>query len=470
MTARLAIPFLFTAFAVVLECVPPQANGSRWYFLSSPKKKAPPPQPAETGAQVAQNAAPAPDTMRDRRGLDKVQPAPVQKENAAEMPFHVPFTTVRIVLFQGLSQAAVLSSSSLDLLNGGTPGAVSLRGGAVIERGDAYGRAFFQAPGLGRIVAALPCTLFAKSEFNIVKIENLSCRGSVIVAPEQGGLFTLVNFVNVEDYLRGVVPLEVGKGSDDIVEAVKAQAVAARTYTYRKMQDNAGSSFDLSATVADQVYGGVAAESELCSKAIRATRGEVMLYGDSLICAYYHSTCGGRTASIEDAWNKPAQGYLRSVDDNNGMSGPFCSASPSFAWEEVWPLPQFSYIVNRYSREAFPQNPASGEVRAVSVDARFSCGRVRQCTVRTTNGTFVYGGDKIRFVFRRNTAGFPILKSSCITSVSVQTGTVTMRGRGYGHGVGMCQMGAIGRARAGQTYEEILKAYYTGITVKKVAE
>jgi stage II sporulation protein D len=410
----------------------------------------------------------AQEKEHDEWGMGGAQQAAANSENLSGQQFHVPSSTVRIVLYQGMSRAGVQSSSAMDLLNGGTPGAVTLKGGATIERGDAAGRAFFQVEGLGRIVVALPCTLFAKSEFNIVKIENLSCRGSLIVAPEQGGLFTLVSFLDVEDYLRGVVPLEVGRGSDDIAEAVKAQAVAARTYTYRKMQDNARAPWDLAATVADQVYGGVGAESALCNRAIHATEGEVMLYCDSLIYAYYHSTCGGRTASIEDVWGKAPLGYLRAVDDNNGPAGPFCSLSPSFTWEEQWPLPQFSFIVNRSSREAFPQNPSSGEVRSVSVDSRFSCGRVKQCSVRTSNGTFVYGGDKIRFVFRRNSAGYPILKSSLITGVSVQSGTVVIKGRGYGHGVGMCQMGAIGRARTGKKYDEILKAYYMGITIKKV--
>jgi stage II sporulation protein D len=187
--------------------------------------------------------------------------------------------------------------------------------------------------------------------------------------------------VDVENYLRGVVPLEVGRGSDEVMEAVKAQAVAARTYTYRKMQENAGSPFDCSATVSDQVYGGVTAESELCNRAIHVTDGEVMVYHDSLIYAYYHSTCGGRTANIEDVWNKSVVAYLRSVDDGDG---PYCSQSGSFTWEEEWPMPQFSFIVNKYSREAFPQNPCRGEMRDISIRSKFRCGRIRELCIRTS--------------------------------------------------------------------------------------
>ncbi len=210
-------------------------------------------------------------------------------------------------------------------------------------------------------------------------------------------------------------------------------------------------------------------ESPICDKAIVDTREEVLLYHDSLIYAYYHSTCGGRTANIEDVWNKAALPYLRSVNDENGWDGPFCSQSGSFTWEERWPLSRFTEIVSRFSRETFPQNSCTGDVRDVTIDSRFPCDRVRKCTVHTSNGAFSYGGDKIRFVFRRDLPGFPILKSGIITGVDVTGGAIVIKGRGYGHGVGMCQTGAFGRARRGQKYDQILKAYYTGVTIRKVS-
>ena len=339
----------------------------------------------------------------------------------------------------------------------------SFRGKATVERTGAPGRARLVVEEGETWDVALPCTLRAGTEFNIVRIEETAYRGSVIIASD-GPLFSVVNYLAVDDYLRGVVPLEVGRGSEDVIEAVKAQAVAARTYTFRKMQENTGNRFDLSATVSDQVYGGVAAESDICNKAIHATAGEVLVFNDSLIYAYYHSTCGGRTANIEDVWNKSAVAYLRSVDDGDI---PFCNQSGSFTWEEQWPLGQFTSIVNKYSREAFPQNPCLGDVRDISIDSRFKCGRIKQLTIRTTNGVFLYGGDKIRFALRRNSPGYPILKSSLITDAWVKGGTVVIKGRGYGHGVGMCQMGALARARKGMAYEEIVKAYYTGTEIRK---
>jgi stage II sporulation protein D len=466
-------------FIALLNCTPNPIY--RQYHPSDHKKsvrKPPVQSSAVTGPTVdsaisaRKNNAPDSDarqndTLRSNAwGIDNDENAagpPKVVENASNAwhsdgpRYHAPSTMVRVVLRQNAAEVRIVSSGPM------TTGATTLRGGATIERGNRPGVARYLVDGGEKREVALPCTLYSGSEFNIVKIEEIPYRGSVIIAPD-GPAFSIVNYVAVEDYLRGVVPLEVGRGNDEVLEAVKAQAVAARTYTCRKMQENRSNPFDVSATVSDQVYGGVAAESEVCNRAIRATAGEIMVYRDSLIYAYYHSTCGGRTANIEDVWSKSALPYLRSVDD-----GTYCSQSGSFSWEEVWPLPQFSYIVNKYSRDAFPQNPCRGEVKDISLESRFGCGRTKQLTIWTSDGVFAYGGDKIRFALRRNTSGFPILKSSLITDVSVHHGTVVIKGRGYGHGVGMCQMGALGRAKRGQDYNEIVKAYYTGIEIKKIA-
>jgi stage II sporulation protein D len=107
-------------------------------------------------------------------------------------------------------------------------------------------------------------------------------------------------------------------------------------------------------------------------------------------------------------------------------------------------------------------------VRGISIISRFNCGRVRECRVATTHGTYTFGGDKIRFAFRRDAPGNPIMRSAHFTVQSVARGAITLNGQGNGHGVGMCQRGALGRARAGQTYQQILQAYYRGITIEKI--
>jgi stage II sporulation protein D len=291
----------------------------------------------------------------------------------------------------------------------------------------------------------------------------------MVLVSAPGGGFTVVNLVSVEDYLRGVVPLEIGRCKPEEIEAVKAQAIAARTYTYKKMLENRGMDFDILPTISDQVYGGVLAENPVCNEAINNTVDQVVVCRDSLIYAYYHSTCGGKTANIEDVWeNKQPLSYLRSIDDADEDGNAFCAISASFFWDESWPLPEISDIVNRYSREVCPRKPATGTVISLTINSRFACGRTRECTIKTTSGSFRFGGDKIRFVLRRNQNGFPVLRSARITGVLKSSGSIVMKGKGYGHGIGMCQFGAIGRARAGQSCEQILKAYYTGVELKKI--
>jgi len=374
---------------------------------------------------------------------------------------------VRVAIKQNVSSARILSATVLTIKTTGGTDTKTFSGSAVICKDENPAAAVCDIAGQGKLRVALPCTLATTNDLSVVTIDGTSYRGSIVIVPDDKGI-SIVNMLDVEDYLRGVVALEVGKGNDEIIEAVKAQAVAARTYTYKKMQENGNDSYDLLSTVADQVYGGVNAESETCNQAIRTTVGEVLFYRDSLIYAYYHSTCAGRTANIEDVWNKSPLPYLKSVDD--GGSHPYCGLSGSLTWEEQWPLSQFSALVNKYSKEAFPKNPVTGSVKDISINSKFDCGRIKECTIKTTTGSVVYGGDKIRFAIRRNASGNAPLKSCLFTDASIRGSTVIIKGRGYGHGVGMCQMGAIGRAKAGQSYKEILKTYYTGVEIKKLGQ
>src|SRR5690606_24745040 len=125
----------------------------------------------------------------------------------------------------------------------------------------------------------------------------------------------------MENYLLGVVPFEIGRVGPDLVEASKAQAVAARTYAIRYLGRRDSLGFDVFATVEDQVYGGAEGEHEPVSVAVRETAGQILTYGREPIEAFYHSTCGGVTAAIEEVWDEPPRPYLRSVIDVNPVTG-----------------------------------------------------------------------------------------------------------------------------------------------------
>lgn len=381
--------------------------------------------------------------------------------------FFIPRNYIRIALKRNVTEATVLSAHSLYVSFHST----------VFEAGQTLTIVETTSPGIVNITGSsgvpfgceLPCTLITDSPEAGIRYAGTQYRGKLVLESEKRGYFSVINYADVEDYLCGVVPLEIGTSKPEDIEAAKAQAVAARTYTYKRMLANGSKVFDMLATVADQVYGGMKAENAVCCRAVRATAHAVMLYGDSLITAYYYSTCGGTTATIENVWSKPAQPYLQSVDDHNDSGTAYCAASRYYTWHEAWSIAQLSDIVNKNSKTVFPENPASGTIEAIDILSRFKCGRIASCRIKTSIGSYVYGGDNLRFVFKRPHGEPPILRSSNISDIRIDGDSVIMRGIGYGHGVGMCQCGALGRARAGQTFEQILKTYYTGVELRTVS-
>ncbi len=390
----------------------------------------------------------------------------------AVLPLEVPSLSARIALKRDVAEAVFYSLGEVDLRARGMSKPPSCRGRIAVEASKLVpGEAVVRAAGIGRLRVALPCTLLAHSRHNFFEFDEASYRGSIVIAPSRRTSVTVVNLLDVEDYLRGVVALEIGKRNRSEIEGVKAQAVAARTYAYRRIIERTHEPFDLLADVGDQVYGGVNAEDPLCDLALRQTENLVLVYDDSAIVAYYHSTCGGRTANIEDVWEKPPQPYLRSIEDIDSEGKAYCGISQYYEWDESWDIDQLSRILARFSRETFPDRPpVQGTVTGVTVRHTFACGRVGSVVVGTDEGSYELGGDKIRFVFRRNRPDYPILRSCRFSVTSADRFGVRLHGQGYGHGVGLCQMGAIGRARAGQSFRQILEAYYLGAQLTEVKQ
>ncbi|MGA3051066.1 MAG: SpoIID/LytB domain-containing protein [Chitinispirillaceae bacterium] len=314
--------------------------------------------------------------------------------------------------------------------------------------------------------ASLPCTLMTLCETSSISFGARRYRGSMVL--EGTGNYAVLNCLDIEDYLRGVVPLEMGKRSWQELEALKAQAVASRTYAYRRIQRSRGESFDLLSTIADQVYGGADAETAEADSAVRSTRGLVVRWGDSLADIYFHSTCGGYTAGFDEAWNKPPCPYLQSQSDLDPDGKPYCAFSPLFEWEETWSADQLSAIIRKNSVRIKGQEPFAGELRKIRVLDRFPSGRVKACRFEGKGGIMESGGDLLRSILRRNSSSGGLLRSSNFTIVENGPHRFTLHGKGYGHGVGMCQMGAVGRACRGERFDQILKAYFTGTEIAQM--
>lgn len=300
------------------------------------------------------------------------------------------------------------------------------------------------------------------------RIDGRPFRGELEIRAQGKNKLAVVNRLGMEPYLFGVVPREIGFSGPDMIQAIQAQAVAARTYAFSHLGQYGDKDYDLYASIMDQVYEGVKAERPLVTAAVWATRGRVLKHDDAYVKAYYHSTCGGHTEAIDDVWGKDPQPYLVGTGDDE-----FCSWSNYWDWKEVITRRWLDSNVSAFVRKFELGDPETlGRLRTLSVSARRATGRVDELVITFENGEVRTGGDRSRWAFGRPSRDSGILPSSSYTLQYDTQGPawtkVTLRGHGYGHGIGMCQCGAIGRARAGQQYKEILLHYYTGATLDKV--
>lgn len=349
--------------------------------------------------------------------------------------------------------------------------------GDVLRRVPAGETITLSSDGVGRLrIAGTPAPAGATlitarpASGETVAIGGKAYRGDAVVRAVGPGRVTAVNRVDMEEYLLGVVPREIGRVGPERFEAAKAQAVAARTYAVRYLGRRESLGFDVFATVQDQVYGGLQDEYDLVSRAVRETAGEILTYEGQPIEAYYHSTCAGQTAAIEEVWNERPVPYLRSVRDVDPRTGQaYDHFSSRFQWTQRWTADELETILARTLADSVrPGMSGVGDVRNLEVLERTESGRIRRMRITTSTGEFMVGGDRVRWIFL--TPAGALLNSSkfdveVVRGAGGQPVEVVATGGGWGHGIGMCQVGAMGRAEAGQDYRTILQAYYTGARV-----
>ena len=310
-------------------------------------------------------------------------------------------------------------------------------------------------------------------------------RGIAEVMRNASGTLAGINDVPMEEYLYGVVPRELGPAQYPEAEAQKAQAVAARTYAHSSLGKHWNNGYDVLATVQDQVYGGAAAEHSISTAAVDATAGIVATHSGAMISALFYATSGGKTSNVEDVFSTTAP-YLTTVwDAPPGQELPSVSAlltdlrTPAWTgayggfhsyhrWNYTWTMAQMSCVVGDFADRAV------GNVTAINILSRSATsGRVTQIQFVTDGGTFTETGTAIRSAMPYiNTSGVPTLLPSTLfvierlTNASGQLTGYRAYGGGNGHGAGMAQTGAVGMARAGHTYQQILQKYYTGIALQ----
>ncbi|MES2177264.1 MAG: SpoIID/LytB domain-containing protein [Gemmatimonadota bacterium] len=290
-------------------------------------------------------------------------------------------------------------------------------------------------------------------------------RGDLVISATAAGL-VVVNRLPMDDYLRGVVPLEIGSTSSRDVAAVEAQAVTARSYAVTHI--NSRARYDMRATVSDQVYGGAGVETNASNLAVQSTSGLVLLYGGQVVNAPYYSTCGGSTAEPQDVWRTGPEPYLRRVSDQiPGTTRFYCDFAPRYRWTRTFGRDDLRQHVVKYMKSLGGNASTISSVRSVTVTDVTPAGRVSVLTIETDRGAITLRGNEMRSALRLASGELLYSTYFSVETVMGRDGveTLTLIGGGNGHGVGMCQAGAIGRARAGQDFRTILRTYYPGTTV-----
>jgi stage II sporulation protein D (peptidoglycan lytic transglycosylase) len=375
---------------------------------------------------------------------------------------------VRVGIAVNVAELAVGGGSAMTLASPSGGGLTQVPPGSVATVSIGAG-ALRTRVGGANLTLGPTVTLSTTDSAGFVRINGRDYRGSVEVAPGANGLLA-VNLVTLEAYVAGVVNAEMGRRPPSDSEAVAAQAVVSRTVALRSIGRYRVRGYDLLSTIADQAYGGVTAETAAAWDAVRRTHGEVLTFSGTLIEAFFHSTCGGRTAAVDEVFSGAAQPYLQSISDRDPRGQAYCALSPRFRWREEWT----GEALGRTLRDGATlggYDAADALAPAdLQIGSRSPSGRVAELIlVAGRRATTLAGEQIVRQVLRSTDGGW--LRSAQfgiqVTRAGGRIVKLVADGAGNGHGVGMCQWGAVGRARAGASYRQILSAYFPGTEISR---
>ena len=286
---------------------------------------------------------------------------------------------------------------------------------------------------------------------NTLKLDGVTYQGALEAFINPLGSPVIVNELSMETYLKGVVPNELSTDDSSQFEAVKALTIAARTFAFSSLGQNASRGFDLYADNRSQVYRGARSERWISNRAVEQTRGTIATYRNQAIVAFYSSTCGGVTADYQEAFQRPGIPYLKGGAQCPDHSSPYSS------WEELIPVARIQRDLDRVA--------GVGRLKKLESLQKSRWGRTVEMRFVGDQGEKVLKGLTIRSALG--------LRSNWIFGLEPHydsSGYITeihATGRGWGHGVGLCQMGTVELSRQGWSSERILKHYYDGITLAR---
>lgn len=329
--------------------------------------------------------------------------------------------------------------------------------------------------GLHYTVGAGETVEIASAGGDIIKLDNTPYRGSIMVSYDTNGI-KVINCVELESYLRSVVPSEMPSGWHK--EALKAQAVCARNYALSNIGKYKSQGFDMDDTVSNQVYKGVNSENPNSDEAVFETQGISLLHNDELVQTFFYSSGAGTTEDVKNVWGSDVP-YLKSVN---------VPGEDIRTWETVFTTGELTERMKNIGADI-------GNVQKIEVTKRSLAGRVTEVVITGDKGTYTAKNEKARTAFGLKSQLYDIeVKgdkkqlpdiSGYIPSVQgVMLGkyilelilnpfgfdgnaVYTFKGKGNGHAIGLSQYGAKALAESGYTFEEILTHFYTGSYIQQ---
>ncbi|MBI3607529.1 MAG: SpoIID/LytB domain-containing protein [Nitrospirae bacterium] len=286
-----------------------------------------------------------------------------------------------------------------------------------------------------------------------IELDGASLRGALLISAHEKGLL-VVNALDLEDYVKSVVPSEVPATWP--LEALKSQAIVSRTYALYHREERGPQDFDVDATTQSQVYGGLGSEDPATSEAVDATAGLVVTYDGRLALTPYHSTSSGPTEDAAEVWGIDLP-YLK------GVECPFDASSPVFQWDRRL---SFETIESALREAGYRVGPLA----TVTPLGRNRSGRVSAVRILHAEGEIILQGEALRRII-----GYQRLPSMRFDVVDVDVDPrdhgfgVRFHGGGWGHGVGLCQWGMKALAERGWSADRIIDYYYPGTTLDHVA-
>lgn len=299
-----------------------------------------------------------------------------------------------------------------------------------------------------------------------IRLNGTQYRGTIRLVPIGAGRFNVINDIDVEDYLAGVVTREMYPSWP--IEAIKAQAVASRTYAmYETRTAGAGRPWDVYGDQRSQMYGGLDGETAKSRQAVAQTEGIVLTYGpgDGVIFkAYFSSCCGGVTQAASDAF--PGEPYIPPLAEQS--HGSCCNGSKYFNWSPI--VISKAELTRRFHTWAERESRDTGRtvaelnmapVSRIDVQQTNRYGRPNRVLITDTRGIqYSWPAEQMRSAVNTDPRSGPTLPSS-FCKISADASSVTFyEGHGYGHGVGMCQWCAEAHATEGQNFAQILVDAY----------